>query len=308
MPRHPWAFALPAAALLLTVTACSSGGSDEPSKGDSTTPTKGSGTSTAKTTKLVRVKGNGGISNVIVKLPSGAKVSLSAAAPGHDVKEQMYDPDAKTWSEPTSVFKADTRYCHAIKAKSKETTIAATVTCSISAQDTAGTQSSYVLGSTDGKTWKRSDLDGASGKPIMSPTGKYVAWSTPSQFLIWKPGGEFTHVKYTQDANSPTIGLMQDTGALLMVKATPGKKETCSYVFRQATASAPAWKTVSTTLPQSGHPECVAKSAKLQGGNVIANFEQTVKTKVDGKKSEKTSVYAIAFKKLPSGKWVISQS
>src|SRR6476620_1478968 len=173
MPRKPLATGLLLAVALLTVSACSSG-RETPTSGD-TSPDKTDKTTTKSTAgpsdKLVKLKGKDDIKNVIVKTDGGANISLSAKSPGHEVMQQVYDPDAKTWSAPTSVFKDDTRFCHSIKVKHEGTTIAATVKCSISAKDTAGTQSSYVLASSDGKTWKRMDLPGADGKPILSPLG-----------------------------------------------------------------------------------------------------------------------------------------
>jgi hypothetical protein len=294
------------AVALLTVAACS-GGDDSPSSGD-TSPTKTDTKGTdSPSTKLVKLKGKDDVKNVIVKTDAGGKFSLSAKAPGHEVMEQTYDPDAKTWSEPTSVFKDDARFCHAIKVKHKGSTYAATVSCSISAKDTSGTQSSYVLGSTDGKTWKRMDLEGANGKPILSPSGNVVAWSSPTSWLLWNAkAGTFKTVKYTQSADSPTVGILQNNGVLLMIKATAGKKDTCTVSFLSASASAPTARPINSTLPQSGHPKCVATSAKLTGSEVIANFDSTSTTKDDnGKKVTKTTTFALAFTKLPTGRWAI---
>ncbi len=295
------------AVALLTVAACSSG-DDSPSPGDnspSKTDTKGTD---APSTKLVKLKGKDDIKNVIIKTDdAGAKISLSAKAPGHELTQQTYDPTAKTWSEPTSVYKDDARFCHSMKVKHKGTTIAATVTCSISAKDTSGTQSSYVLASTDGKTWKRLDLDGANGKPILSPSGNVVAWSSPTSYLLWNAkAGTFKSVKYTQSADTPTVAIMQDNGLLLLVKATPGKKDTCVVSFSSASASAPTVRAISSTLPQADHPKCVATSAKLTGTELIANFDSTSTTKdSNGKKVTKTTPFAMAFTRLPTGKWVI---
>jgi hypothetical protein len=307
MPPKPLATCFLLAVTLLATTACSSGG-DSPSPGDnssSKTSTKGTGGPT--TTKLQKLTGKGDIKNVIVKTESGGKISLSAKAPGHEIMEQTYDSKAKTWSAPTSVFKDDTRYCHAMKVKHRGSTIAATVICSISAKDTSGTQSSYVLATTDGKTWKRMDLAGARGKPILSPSGNVVAWSSPTSFLLWNAMAKnFKSVKYTQSADSPTVGVMQNNGVLVMLKATAGKKDTCTISFLSASASAPTPRPINSTLPQSGHPKCVATSAKLQGAEIIANFNSTSTTKdANGKKVRKTTTFALGFAKLPSGKWLI---
>ncbi len=293
---------------LLTATACSSGGGTPSPGGKSSGKTSSTATG-GPATKLVRQNGKGDIKNVILKTGEGAKVSLSAHSPGHEVKEQIYDPVAKSWSEPTSVFTDDTRYCHEIKAKARGATIAATVICSISALDVTGTQSSYVLGSTDGgKIWKRMDLDGASGKPIFSIAGNFVAWSSPTSFLMWNPKATFTTVKYTQSEATPTVGVMQNNGVLLMVTATPGKKDTCTISFHNATAAAPLPKFVNATLPQAGHPKCVAISAKMQGSDVIANFHSTSTTKdASGNKVTKTITFALAFTRLASGKWIVKQ-
>jgi hypothetical protein len=298
------------AVTLLTVAACSSGG-DSPTAGDgSTDKTSTKGTDSPDATKLQKLTGKGDIKNVIVKTDAGGKISLSAKAPGHELLEQTYDPDVKTWSAPTTVYKDDTRFCHAIKVKHKGSTIAATVLCSISAKDTSGTQSSYVLGSSDGKTWKRTDLSGASGKPIMSSTGNVVAWSSPTSFLLWNAkSSSFKSLKYTQSADSPTIGVMQNNGVLLMIKATAGKKDTCTFSFLSASASAPTARPINSTLPQSGHPKCVAVSAKLQGTEIIANFNSTSSTKdSNGKKVVKTTTFAMAFDRLSTGKWAIKAS
>ena len=303
MPRKPLAAGLVLAVALLTGTACSSGDNSAAPGGKSTD----SGT-TGKDTKLKRETGKGDIKNVFAKTPSGAKISLYAASPGHEIMEQIHDPAAKSWSEPTSVYKDVTRFCHSIKVRSRNATIAATVTCSISAQDTSGNQSSYVLGSTDGKTWKRMDLPGATGKPGLSPRGNFVSWTSPTSFLLWNPRASFTTVKYAQSADTPTVGVMQNNGMLLMIKATPGKKDTCTISFQTASAETPTPKPVSSTLPQAGHPKCVATSAKMQGTEVIANFTSTATTKVNGKKETKTTTFAYAFTKLASGRWAIKSS
>jgi hypothetical protein len=295
------------AVALLTVAACSGGG-DSPSPGDNSPTKTGTKGTTAPSTKLVKVSGKDDIKNVIVKTDdTGTKISLSAKAPGHELMEQTYNPTAKTWSAPTSVYKDDARFCHSMKVKHKATTIAVTVSCSISAKDTNGTQSSYVLGSTDGKTWKRMDLNGATGKPILSPTGNVVAWSSPTSWLLWNAkAGTYKSIKYTQSADAPTIGIMQNNGVLLMIKATPGQKDACTVSFLSASASAPTVKTVNATLPQSGHPKCAATSAKLTGTEVIANFNSTSTTKDDsGKKVTKTTTFALAFTRLATGKWAI---
>ncbi len=309
MPRKPLATGLMFAVALVTVAACSSGG-DSPSS-DKTSPdktaTKGTDGTTAPSTKLVRLKGKGDIKNVVVKTGAGGKVSLSAKAPGHELMTQVYNPDTKTWSQPTSVYKDDTRFCHSLKVKEQGSTIAATVKCSISAQDTDGTQSSYVLASSDGKTWKRMDLSGADGKPILSSVGNVVAWSSPTSYLLYNAKtGTFKTIKYTQSADSPTVAVMQSNGVLLMVKATQGDKKSCTFSFLSASASAPTPKPINSTLPQDGHPKCVATSAKLQGSNIIANFDSTTTSKDDkGKKLSKTTTFAVEFERLPTGKWAI---
>jgi hypothetical protein len=63
---------------------------------------------------------------------------------------------------------------------------------------------------------------------------------------------------------------------------------------------------VNSTFPQLGHPQCVATSAKLQGEEIIGNFESTTR-EVDskGKKVTKTTPFAVAFAKLPTGRWVV---
>lgn len=287
----------------LSVTACSSG------KDAGTTPKSTSGTSSTSSTpssgKLVRVKGKDGAKNVFAKTSSGSKVSLSAVSPGHEVTEQIYDPTAKKWSAPTTVYKDDARFCHSIKLKATGDILAATVVCSISSQDKAGTQSSYVLASTDGKTWKRMDLSGGSGKPSISPGGKYASWTGTTSFLLWSPTDSFATVKYTQSAASPTLGIMQDNATLLMIKATAEKKQMCTISFLSASAKVTTPKAINSTLPLSGHPKCVAKSAKMQGADVIANFNSTATTKNNGKKDSKTTTFAYEFEKLPNGSWVI---
>src|SRR4051812_32719003 len=157
MPRKPLAIGLVLTVAALLTASCSTGDiKDSPGQGDKTGDKSTSTTSTTKApdTKLDKLTGKDDIKNVLLKTATG-KISLAAKAPGHELMEQIYDSAAKTWSAPTSVYKDDTRFCHAIKAKSVGGTIAVSVRCSISAQDTNGTQSSYVLGSTDGKTWKR---------------------------------------------------------------------------------------------------------------------------------------------------------
>ncbi len=287
----------------LSVTACS-GGKDAGPTGASNSSSK-STSGTPSSGKLVRVKDKGGVKNVFAKTSSGSKVSLSAAAPGHEVMEQIYDPTAQTWSAPISVYKDDKRFCHTIKLKATGDILAATVVCSISAQDKSGTQSSYVLASTDGKTWKRMDLTGGSGNPSISPGGKYVSWTATTSFLLWSPADSFATVKYTQDANQPTLGVMQDNATLLMIKATGTKKKTCTISFLSASAKVTTPKPINSTLPLAGHPQCVSKSAKMQGPDVIANFDSTTITKNDGKKDSKTTTFAYEFEKLPNGKWVV---
>lgn len=296
------------AVVLLSASACSSGGSTStdttPKTGDKSSSTNGT---PSKPGKLKKVSAKQGIKNVIVKTAAGAKVSLSSESPGHEVMEQTYDPKAKSWSQPTSVFKDDARFCHAIKMKSSDSLIAATVSCSISAQDKNGSQSSYVLASTDGKTWKRMDFAGVAGKPSLSPNGKFVSWTAPTGFLLWTPTGTFTTVKYTQDDKAPSIGVTQDDGSILIIKATAQKHGYCVVSFASASAKAPTVKPVNSTLPLADHPKCVASSAKMQGTRVIANFQQTEITKDNGKKTTKTTTFAYAFGKIASGHWIVKQ-
>ncbi len=300
MHPKPLAASLVLAATLVTVAACSSGGSS------STTPTdKSSASSTTTSSKLVRQKGKDSIGNVFAKTSKGVRVSLSAAAPGHEVMAQLRQPNATTWSPPASVYKDTERFCHTIKLKGTGDILAATVACSVSAQDKRGTTSSYVLASTDGKTWKRSDLSGAKRKPSISPAGRYVSWSAPASFLLWSPSGSFTNVKFTQDPKSPTVGVTQDDGTVLLIKATAGKKKTCTISFQSISAKAPTPKSLGSTLPQADHSRCTAVSAKMQKGDVVANFHSTSSTTVKGKKVTKTTTFAYAFTKLANGKWVI---
>jgi hypothetical protein len=310
MPSKPKAYFLMLAAALLTVAGCSSGGSDTPDK----TPSSGgkssstNGTKT-KPVKLHKVSSKDGIKNVFAKMSSGTKISLYAEGAGHEVMEQIYDPEAKSWSKPTSVFDDENRFCHSIKMKNSDSLIAATVTCSISAQDKNGTQSSYVLASTDGKSWKRLDLDGVSGKPSLSPNGKFVAWTAPSSFLLWNPAGTFTTVKYQQSADAPAVAVMQDDGSLLIIKGTGEKHGFCVISFQTASAKAPAVKAINSTVPKPDHPHCVATSAKVQGTRVVANFQQTETTKDDnGKKVTKRTTFAYALKKDSSGHWIVVTS
>lgn len=301
MPRKPFAASVMLAAILLSAAACG-GGSNAPSKPGSS-PTNSDGSTKSSPGKLQHANGKTDLKNVFAKTPTG-KISLYAKSPGHELMEQMYDAKAKTWSAPTTVFKDDTRFCHAIKLKSVNSLYAATLTCSISAQDTGGTQVSYVIASTDGKTWKRMDLKGADGKPDVSPGGKYVAWASDTGFLIYGSSGTFTTVKYTQDAAAPAVPVMQDNGTLLMIKAAP-TKDNCTISFLTATPTATTPKAINSTLPQAGHPKCVATSAKMQGTEVIANFTSTAVTKVNSKKATKVTPFAYAFVKLASGKYVI---
>ncbi|MGI8702778.1 MAG: sialidase family protein [Nocardioidaceae bacterium] len=302
MPRKPLAASLLLAVVLLAASACSS---------DSSTPTPGDGSSPGTTGptgtgKLHKESGKGTIKNVFAKTPAGAKLSLYAASPGHEIMQQTYDADTKTWSPPTSVFKDPTRFCHSIRLKGKGPVLAATVACSISAQDVNGTQSSFVLVSTDGKTWKRADLSGASGKPSISPNGKFVSWSSPEKFLLWSSTGSFVPASYTQSSSAPTVGVTQDDGTVLLIKAMETKNKTCTISFQSISAKAPAPKTINSTLPQPDHPRCVIRSAKMQAADVIANFETTSTTKdKDGKKVTKTTTFAYAFHKLGDGKWII---
>lgn len=304
MPRRPSAVALVIALAFLALAACSSG---LPAKSPGTSGKSSHQNTNGGTSKLKREKGKGGIKNVFAKTSSGDKISLSAAAPGHEVMEQILNTTTKTWSAPTPVFKDDTRFCHHIKLKSKGPVLAATVVCSISAKDVSGAQSSYVLASTDGKTWKRADLPGASGKPSISPSGKYVAWTSPVSFLLWSPtGGAFTTVKYTQSATTPAVGAMQDDGTLLIIKASSRKHGFCVVSFQGASAKSPTPRAIDSTKPQPNHPHCKITSAKTQPTEVIANFTQTLLTKVNGKKSIKTTTFAYALKKLPrNGNWYI---
>lgn len=303
MPRKPLAASLLLALVTFAVSSC--GGSDSPADDDGSS--KNTDGSTTTTNKLHKVTGkDAAIKNVFAKTPSGAKISLYADAPGHEIMQQVYDADAKTWSEPTSVFADDARFCHAMKLKSSGPLLAATVACSISAQDVNGTQSSFVLVSTDAKTWKRADLDGASGKPSISPNGKYVSWSSPAAFMLWNTEGDFVTAKYTQDEDAPTIGVSQDDGTVLLIKAAETKNKTCTISFASVSGKAPAVKAINSTLPQPDHPKCQATTAKMQGADVIANFQSTSTEKdPDGKKVQKTTTFAYAFHKLADGKWII---
>lgn len=303
MPRKPPATGLALVIALLTLSSCSSDNSSPPPDDKSTGGTK------TEPTKLKRVTGKGDIKNVFAKTESGDKVSLYATSPGHEITEQVYDAEAKTWSTPSSIYEDETRFCHEIKLKATGNLLAATVTCSISAQDTGGSQSSFVLGSTDGTSWKRMDLPGATGKPSISPAGNFVSWASPTSFLLWNPASSFTTVKYTQSAETPTVGVMQNNGTLLMIKATPGKKDTCTISFQTASARTPTVRLLNSTLPQAGHPKCVAISAKMQGPDVvIANFDSTSTTKVGDKKVTKTTTFALAFARLETGKWSVRRS
>jgi hypothetical protein len=305
---RPRALGVVLAVSFLAVAACG-GSANTPSKTPGSSGGKSSGSTTSpKKTKLDKVSGKGAIKNVFTKTSSGDKISLFAKSPGHEVMEQTYDSNTKSWSAPTSIFKDDTRFCHAIKLKSKDSLIAATVSCSISAQDKTGTQSSYVLASTDGKTWKRVDLTGASGKPDVSPGGKYVAWTSPTGFLLWSPATQFKTVKYTQSQSAPAIGVMQDDGSLTIIKATPQKHGFCVISFQSASVKAPAVKAGNSTRPIPNHPQCMASSAKLQGTEIVGNFQQTVTTKVNDKKQKKTSIFSDAFRKLPNGSWIVKTS
>jgi hypothetical protein len=311
MPRKPLALGLALAVAGLVSVSCSSGGGDEtPTPGDKTGGTSSTSTTTkAPDTKLQKLTGKDDIKNVVLKTKDG-KVSLSAKAPGHEVKEQIFDASTKKWSEPTTVFKDDARFCHGIKAKVVGGTIAATVRCSISAQDVNGTQSSYVLASTDGKTWKRSDLVGGGAKAIFSTSGNFVAWPSPKSFLLWSPKtGTFKSVPYPQSDSEPAVGVMQNNGVLLILKANQGKKHTCTVSFLTASAAAPTPKPLNTTSPIEDRPKCMADSAHFQGTQLIANFTMTTTTKDDkGKKVEKTDVFAIGFTRTATGSWIIKVS
>lgn len=306
MPRKSLATGLALAVALVTAS-CSSGGGDDPTAPDKSGE-KTTSTTKPSETKLVKLSGKDDIKNVYVKTDTG-KISLSAKAPGHEVMEQIYDSTAKTWSAPTSVYRDDTRFCHSIKAKKTGGTIAASVRCSISAQDTNGTQSSYVLGSTDGKTWKRSDLSGGGEKAVFSTTGNFVAWPSPKSFLLWNPKvGTFKSVPYAQDESEPGIGVVQNNGVLLILKAVEGKKHACSISFQTASASAPTPKALNTTAPIADRPKCMAASAHFQGAELIANFTMTTTTKTDKGKVEKTEVFSIAFTRTAAGSWIIKVS
>lgn len=301
MPRKPFAVSLMLAVVLLSAAACG-GGSDSPDQ-TGKSPNSTDGSTSSGPVKLQHENGKTDLKNVFAKTPTG-KISLYAKSPGHELMEQVYNSAAKTWSAPTSVYKDDTRFCHAIKLKAVDSLYAATLACSISAQDTSGTQVSYVIASTDGKTWKRMDLKGADGKPNVSPGGKYVAWSSDTGFLIYGPTGKFIPVKYAPDAAAPAVPVMQDTGTLLLIKAA-ATKDNCTVSFLSATATAPTPKAINSTLPQAGHPKCVATSAKMQGTEVIANFTSTAVTKVNGKKTTTVTPFAYALTKLADGKYVI---
>jgi hypothetical protein len=305
MPRKPLVGSLTLAVALVGLAGCSSGGSDTPEKTPSThtkstgsnSPGKGQPTKPDKPTKLQKA-GKGGVKNVIKKTDAGLKISLSAPAPGHKIVEQYKASGDKSWSDPATVYEDDSRFCHSIKVKSTGPITAATVQCSISVQDKDGTQTSFVLVSTDGKTWKRLDYKGVSGKPIPSPSGKFVAWSSPASFLLWNPTAGFKTIKYAQDPKSPGIGVMQDDGSLLIIKATSQKHHECVISFQSASARAPVVHTVNSTLPKPDHPRCKAMSAKIQGPRVVANFQQT-----DQDKNKTT--FAYAFAKGPDGHWVV---
>ena len=305
MPRKPLLASLVAVLFALSATSCSSD-SDSPDPGsDSSKGTDGT-SSTPAAGKLHKETGKGGIKNVYAKTSSGAKITLYAEAPGHEIMQQTHDEDADTWSAPVSVFKDDTRFCHALKLKAKTEILAATVTCSISARDVNGTQSSYVLASTDAKTWKQANLDGASGKPSISPNGKFVSWRSPAAFLLWNPDGAFVTAKYAQSEATPTLGITQDDGSVLLMKAMETKNKTCTISFSSVSAKAPAPKALNSTLPQADRPHCVATTAKMQGPDLIGTFETTSTEKdKDGKKVQKTDTFAIAFHKLASGNWII---
>lgn len=290
------------ATVVLAASACSSG-SDSP-----TTPTGKTTGTPGSTAKLQKESGKGAIKNVFAKTQAGTKISLYAAAPGHEIMEQTYNADVKTWSTPTSVFKDATRYCHSLKLKASGPVMAATVACSLSAQDTTGSQKSYVLVSTDGKTWKRADLTGATGKPSISPNGKYVSWTSPTSFLLWNSTGSFTTAKYAQSSDSPTVAVSQDDGTVLLIKATENKDKSCTISFASLSAKATTAKPINSTLPQP-YPKCVATTAKMQGTDVIANINTTSTTKEsNGKKTTKTTTHAFDFHKLSDGKWIIKSS
>ncbi len=297
-------------AVLVTASACSSGSNSPTPGGTSSGDTSGTTGGTPTTTKLHKETAKGAVKNVFAKTPGGTKLTLYAASPGHEIMEQIYNADAKAWSQPTSVFKDTTRFCHSIKLKSKGPVMAATVMCAISAQDVNGTESSYVLASTDGKTWKRADLSGATGKPSISPNGKFVSWSSPTAFLLWDTTGQnFVTAKYTQSSSAPTVGVRQDDGSLLLIEALPTQNKTCTISFQSVTAKAPTPKAINSTLPQPDHPHCVITSAKMQGSDLIANFVMTTTTKdSNGKKVTKSTTFAYAFQKITGGKWVIKSS
>jgi hypothetical protein len=295
----------------LSLTSCSSGGST-PSSGDHSSDTPGGSTSTNSTTTLKKVKvkkgkskgASAGVANQIVTLASGAKISLSAPAPGHSVLAQVEQPKATGWSKPATVFKDTNRFCHAIKMVQAGGVAAATVSCSLTSQDAAGTQESYVLATTDGITWKRADLSGADDKPSISATGKFVAFESPSSFVIWSPTGTFHPVHYTQDDSAPTIGLMQDTGVLLLVKALADKKD-CVVSFQTVTSTATTPHTINSTLPQSDHPKCAISNAAFRGTDIVANLTMTEKVETAGKKSYQTTTFAWEFDRESDGHWVI---
>lgn len=303
--RRPFAVLAVLAAASLALAGCSSGG-QTPSEGLGTTTSPHSGGSTGKSGKqqLVKQTGKHAIKNVITKLASGNKVSLSAPAPGHAIMAQVYDASTKTWSKPTTVYKDDTHFCHKVSARAEGGVIAATVQCGLSTQDRLGTALSYVLVSSGGQTWKRAAMKGAKGKPIVSPGGKYVAWSSPASYLLWSPGGEFKTVPFTQSDEAPAAAVLQDTGTLLIVTTT-SKKKNCTITIHSATPTALTPKVVDSTLPQSGYPACEPTSALFQGTLMIVNFTTTQTTKDNGKKSTKTTPFAFSFHKIADGKWVI---
>lgn len=299
------AVALAAGVAFVSLTACSS---SSPSTDKTTTKTPGTPGSTADTAKLKKIKKGKGIQNQYATLASGAKISLSAASPGHDVVAQVRAKGDKKWSKPVTVFSDDNRFCHAIRVSSAGGIAAATVTCGLTAQESNGTETSYVLATTDGTTWKRADLKGAETKPLLSPTGKYAAWQGPESFLIWSPTpGTFKSIHVTQSADSPTGAVLFDTGSLLLVKAAPSGKKDCIVTFQTASVTAPTLHTINSTLPQSDKPKCamVNVSFKPSSPDLLANLTTQSRVVVNGKKVTKTTTFAWEFAKNTDGHWYI---
>lgn len=308
MPRLLTA-ALVAGLVSVSVAACSSGSpSSTGSTNTSKTPT--SPGSTDATGKLKKVKKGKGVQNQYATLASGAKISLSSPQPGHAIVAQVEAPNAKTWSKPVTVFQDASRFCHSIKVSAGGGVAAATIACGLTSQETDGTETSFVLATTNGTTWKRADLKGAESKPLVSPTGKFAAWQGPTSFLIWSPTpGTFHTIHATQSTTTPTDAVLFDTGQLLLVKAAPSGKNDCVVTFASATIAAPTLHTVNSTLPQADKPKCalVSLSFKPNSPDLLANLTTQARVDVNGKKVTKTTTFAWQFAKNSAGHWFISQ-